>query len=171
MEPSEQNQVCPHCQQTHPQGTLYCPLTGKSLVETSSSESGQPGPVFTPPPVENYPQPPLYPGTIQQPYYPPPYPSPYPPRPSKERSIALILEILPGLFGFLGFGWIYSGNTGAGIGWLIGFLLWTLIGTIISVATGGIGLICTLPISIVLIVVSAVTLNSYTKRNPQLFGP
>jgi len=36
-------------------------------------------------------------------------------RPLKDRNIALILEILPGLFGLVGFGWIYSNKTDTGI--------------------------------------------------------
>ena len=94
----------------------------------------------------------------------------YAQRPPKDKSIALILEILPGLFGFLGIGWIYSGNTTTGIIWLIGFLIWTAIATIISIATVGIGIICWLPISIACIAISAITLNNYTKAHPELFG-
>ena len=108
-----------------------------------------------------------YPPTV--PFAPQPVQT-YAQRPPKDRSIALILEILPGLFGFLGIGWIYSGNTTAGVIWLIGFLIWTAMATLISVLTGGIGIICWLPISIALITVSAVTLNNYTKKHPDLFG-
>ena len=99
-----------------------------------------------------------------------PYPTGYVARPPKDRSIALILEILPGLFGFLGFGWIYAGNVGAGIAWLVGMLIWTGIAAIIALFSIGISLICTLPISIALIVISSMTLNSYTKQHTELFG-
>ena len=47
-------------------------------------------------------------------------------RSTKKRSIALILEILPGMFGFLGSGWMYAGNYSKGIMFLIGFLAWHL---------------------------------------------
>lgn len=104
-----------------------------------------------------------------QPYQPPPGPY-YAPKPPKDRSIAIILEILPGLFGFLGFGWIYAGNVGTGIAWLVGMLVWTGIATILAVLTVGISLFCTLPVSIGLLAISAVTLNSYTKNHPELFG-
>lgn len=107
----------------------------------------------------------------QQAQFPARYPLYYTMRPPKDRSIALILEILPGLFGFLGFGWIYSGNTAAGIAILIGFLLWDAIAIIITLVAGGFACICTVPISLAFIAVSASILNSYTKRNPQLFGP
>jgi len=88
----------------------------------------------------------------------------------KDRSIALILEILPGLFGLLGFGWIYSGNTNTGIMWLIGVLVWDVFAIIIDVITGGFGCFCTLPVNIILVAVSASSLNTYTKQHPELFG-
>jgi hypothetical protein len=110
---------------------------------------------------------PSQPAPVQQ--YQPPGQA-YAPRPPKDKSIALILEILPGLFGLLGIGWIYSGNTTTGVLWLIGFLVWTIVATVISVATVGIGIICWLPISIGLIAISAISLNNYTKAHPELFG-
>lgn len=105
----------------------------------------------------------------------PQQPSPYtvqtgPVRSPKEKSIALVLEILPGLFGFLGFGWIYAGNTSAGIIWLVGFLGWTVVATIISFATGGVGIFCWLPVSIAGITFSTASLNKYTNNHPELFG-
>jgi hypothetical protein len=69
-----------------------------------------------------------------------------------------------------GFGWIYSGNTGAGIAWLIGVLIWDVVAIIISLLTGGFGCFCTIPANIVLVAISAVTLNSYTKQHRELFG-
>jgi hypothetical protein len=91
-------------------------------------------------------------------------------RPLKDRSIALILEIIPGLFGLLGIGWMYSGNTTTGVIWLIGFLIWTAMATVVSILTAGFGIICWLPISIILIAVSATSLNNYTKKHPEIFG-
>lgn len=112
-------------------------------------------------------------GAPYQPVQAPPggyYPTNYPARPSKDRSIALILEILLGLFGFLGFGWIYSGNVGTGIAVLIGMLVWDAMAIIIATLTVGFGLICTIPISIAFIVLSAMMLNTYTKQHTELFG-
>ena len=134
-------QVCPHCNQAHPMGTRYCPLTGKQLFSALPREGGQPPQSLSSSTSSAYlPQQPQYSSSIQQPYYPPPYPY-YSSRPSKDRTIAIILEILPGLFGFLGFGWIYGGNAGTGIAWLVGFLFWDLMAIIIDVISGGLGLI------------------------------
>jgi hypothetical protein len=91
-------------------------------------------------------------------------------RPLKDRSIALILEILPGLFGLFGFGWIYSGNTNTGILWLVGVLVWDFFAFFLVSLTAGFGCLLTLPVNIILVVVSATSLNTYTKQHPELFG-
>jgi hypothetical protein len=111
------------------------------------------------------------PPSVPQPNYPPTYPSGYAPRPPKDRSIALILELLPGLFGLLGFGWIYSGETGRGIVWLGGMFVWSIIAIGIAVLTGGLSCFCTFPVSISLIAISVASLSSYTRQRPELFGP
>ncbi len=94
----------------------------------------------------------------------------YAPRPPKDKSIALILEILPGLFGLLGFGWIYSGQTTMGILWLGGTIVWDIIAILVVTFTGGFGCFCTIPVNIVLIAISAMLLNSHIKQHPELFG-
>ena len=132
-----------------------------------NAESGGNAPVNTPSPVYN-PQP-NYPAQPAPQYQNPTYPV-FAPRPPKDRSVAIILEILPGLFGFLGFGWMYAGNIAAGAIWLICFLLWTFVAVVIDVLTAGFGVCLTLPVSIVLIIISTVSLNSYTKQHQELFG-
>lgn len=102
-----------------------------------------------------------------QPYYPPQQPYQ---RPPKDRSLALVLEILPGLFGFLGFGWIYAGNTSAGIGWLIGYLVWTIFAAVLDAVTAGIFLCVHVPVTILFLVLSPVNLNKYMKTRPDIFG-
>ena len=91
-------------------------------------------------------------------------------RPPKDRSIALILEILPGIFGLLGFGWIYSGRTSTGLSWLIGFLVWGFFAILLLAISGGLACICILPINLVVIALSARSLEAYTKGQPELFG-
>jgi hypothetical protein len=162
--------VCPHCQQEHAIGTLFCPATGKSLsAEPVIEELPQVQEVPAPTPSQGYvPQPPPTSNSNQPPYYPPPaYAAP---RPSKDRNIALVLEILPGLFGILGIGWIYSGKVGTGIAWLIGYLIWVGIAVTVSILTGFIACFCTVPINLICVGISAYALNSYTKNNPQIFG-
>jgi hypothetical protein len=118
-----------------------------------------PRPAVTPPPtVSSVPVQPANPAGV------------YLSRPPKDRSTAMLLEILPALFGIFGIGWLYSGNTSAGLTWLIGVLVWDVIAIIIDAATGGFGFICTIPIAIILLIVSAVSLSNYTKRRQDLFG-
>ena len=88
----------------------------------------------------------------------------------KDRSLGLILEILPGLFGFLGFGWIYSGETNKGITWLVSVLVWDFAAVFIVAFTAGFGLCVTIPVNIVLVAVSASSLNTHMQQHPELFG-
>jgi hypothetical protein len=134
-----------------------------TTASTTPAQPATPTPGYVPPQSS-------YPAYGPQGPYPPPYAQPYVFRPPKDRSVALILEILPGLFGFLGFGWIYSGNTHTGIMWLIGVFIWDILAVIIDIATGGFGCFCTLPINVILIAISASSLNTYTKQHPELFG-
>lgn len=141
---------CPNCGEDNPDKNKFCANCGAALA----AEEVAPAQAVRPEVVQK-----------QR------YPASYAARPVKDRSVALILEILPGLFGLLGFGWIYAGNTGVGIAWLVGMLVWTGIAALIAIFSVGISLICTLPVSIAMIVISAVTLNNYTKRKSELFGP
>lgn len=89
----------------------------------------------------------------------------------KDKGLTLILEILPGLFGFLGIGWIYAGETTKGIIWLVSFLVWHLLIVLpVSLLTAGIGLCVTIPIDLAVIAISATTLNSHVKQHPEIFG-
>jgi hypothetical protein len=101
---------------------------------------------------------------------PPQQPSVVHARPLKDSSIALILEILPGLFGFLGFGWIYAGETNTGVMWLVGYLVVAVVCVIADVFSGGICCFVTLPVQIVIIVLSVTRLNQYIKAHPELFA-
>ncbi len=90
--------------------------------------------------------------------------------PPKSRSTALILELLPGLFGIYGIGWIYANKTGTGLALLIGGLVWDVIAIIIDVATGGFGCFCSLPVNIAAVAISSSSIHSYTKQHPELFA-
>jgi TM2 domain-containing membrane protein YozV len=83
----------------------------------------------------------------------------------------MLLEIGPGLFGLLGFGWIYSGRTGTGIIVLVVNISINLFFLLLSALTFGLSIIIALPVQIIAIIISAVTLNGYTKQRTDLFGP
>lgn len=88
----------------------------------------------------------------------------------RDHNLAVILEILPGLFGLLGIGWIYSGNSTVGFALLIGYLVWNLIAITLVVFTAGVACLCILPINILALIVSVLLLNSYIRENNSSFA-
>lgn len=68
--------------------------------------------------------------------------------PPKDPSTGLVLELLPGLFGFLGIGRLWAGDVGIGIALLFGYwVFWALLGffiVIMSIFTLGIAF-CIVP--------------------------
>lgn len=56
----------------------------------------------------------------------------------RDPSVAMVLEVAGGFFGFLGIGWIYAGRPGLGVTLLIGYwLLDWIVGVILSIVTLG----------------------------------
>ncbi len=107
-------------------------------------------------------------------YAPAPAPPPaqaYAAAPPKQRGVALLLEILGGIFGLYGLGWIYADRTGTGIGMLIGGFLFDLLSCSLASVTLGISLVFTIPVQLIVITVSAVLLSNYAKQRTDLFGP
>jgi hypothetical protein len=154
--------TCPACGTQNPVEAVFCQGCGTKLKESAAAGAAA------------YPPPPVQPAPGNYPQTPPPYPpaAPYYPvqRPLKQKSTAMLLEILLGLFGLYGFGRIYSGDTQTGIIWLIGGIIWSIIAIIIDVATAGFGFLCTVPVNIACVVICALTLDSYAKKHPEIFG-
>ncbi len=95
--------------------------------------------------------------------------------PVKSRGLALALEILPWFFswiglGFLGIGWLYAGNVTTGILWLVGFFSWNIIAILLDVVSMGFFVCLHIPTNIALVIISAVNLNTYARKHPELFG-
>jgi hypothetical protein len=100
----------------------------------------------------------------QPPQYPAPYQGGYPQPPGgygysqpqvapKDPTIALLLELI-GLVGFLGIGHMYAGKTNRGIGLLVGWILYNVIGwwfifPVLTVATCGIGCLLAIPMLLI----------------------
>jgi hypothetical protein len=114
--------------------------------------------------------PPAYAPPPPQPAYTPSYAPSYAARSPKDRLLAIVLEVLPGLFGLLGIGWLYAGSTTAGVILLLGFLAWNFFAIILDVFTLGIFLCLHLPVNLVALILSPVLLYNYTKKHPELFG-
>jgi hypothetical protein len=79
--------------------------------------------------------------------------------PRREKTVPILLEVIPGLFGLFGIGWLVSGYTSTGLLLLIGGLVFDVVMGIITVFTLGIGFLCWGPLIVVIMIVSAVMLN------------
>ena len=91
-------------------------------------------------------------------------------RAQKSRTNALLLEVLLGIIGLPGFGWIYAGRGNPGW-WILGsFFVWGIIAFVLAVVTGAVSAICTVPIGIAVVVTSSILLNKHMKSHPELFG-
>lgn len=123
-------------------------------------QGGQPTQYMPPPPqqgAQGYGQPQY---GQQPPQYPAPYQGGYPQQPGyayppqaqtapKDPTTALLLELI-GLVGFLGIGHMYAGKTNRGVGLLVGWILYNVIGwffifPIVVVGTCGLGCILSIP--------------------------
>ncbi|HQJ11800.1 MAG TPA: FHA domain-containing protein [Anaerolineae bacterium] len=100
-----------------------------------------------------------------------PYPSPAPAYsyPTKSKSTGMLLEIGIGLFALMGFGWIYAGQTSTGVVLVIVNILLNLGYWFVATLTAGFSLLCTVPLQIAAVVISASKLNSYMSKNPDKF--
>jgi hypothetical protein len=173
--------TCPNCSTSNPDEAQVCLSCGAPLVEAAElltsrtippaeeDEIPEPSPFASPEP----PEPASHdvsvaPGPVSEPVRPPRVDFT---TPKKDRSLAIVLEIVPGLFGLLGIGWIYSGFTGAGLAWLVGFLLWNMIALVIAIFTAGIGCLCTLPVNLVVLIASVMALNSQILSHNEQFKP
>jgi hypothetical protein len=131
-----------------------------------------------------YPQRPAYPS---QPLYPPAqadpsrplyvrgeaYSQPLPPgvyQPQvvvvvQQPSVApVIVEVIGGLFGFYGIGWLVGGYAATGVLLLVGSLVLASFWAVVAVATVGVGLFCIIPVDLAILLASTLKLNARLKR-------
>ena len=109
------------------------------------------------------------PGPFLPPGQPPPATPYHHAQPIKDRSMGLILEILPGLFGIFGIGWIYAGETNTGVLILIGGLVMMFIFVTANVLSAGICCFGTIPIQLAVLAISTIKLNDFMKQHPETF--
>ena len=107
------------------------------------------------------------------------YPQEMPSKSPPNKGTALVLELLPALFGIFGIGWIYSGRMSTGITLLIlgvviiwgGYAAIILGATVLSAITFGLGAFaycfaCAIPlIQVGAAAASAISLNSAMDRS------
>jgi len=135
---------------------------------TVYAEEGRPTRAMREPPPMAAPAPPAQPYAQPAPVY--SAPAGYA-KPPKDRSIAIILELLPGFFAFLGIGWIYAGETTTGVIVLVADFVCNIIFALIGAATAGITFCLTVPLQLAAIGLSTYLLYQHTKKRPDLFGP
>lgn len=86
----------------------------------------------------------------------------------KDPTTGLLLELIPGFFGFMGIGYLWSGMTGIGIALLLGYWVVVFFEIIFIIFTLGLLALCLWPINIVAPVVSAVLLQKKLKEQQAL---
>jgi hypothetical protein len=151
-----------------PPPPTYAPPSGGYASGQYPPPSGQ----YPPPP--GYPQSGQYPPNAGYPQYnqapPPAYGAPPfgPPvylqvqQPSTAGPI--IAEVILGLFGVFGVGWLIGGKTTIGAILLGLSALWWIVSIATVLLTVGIGILCLFPIDVAFIVTSAVTLSNALKK-------
>lgn len=176
--------ACRTCGNENPEGAAYCQYCGAGLQQATPPLASYPQPAQPPnaapaqPQAQGSYQPPApgYQQSYGQPYG-QPYggafqpPAPMPARPAyppvvvaaatpmgyKDPSTGLLLEMLPGFFGFLGIGRLWAGEVGVGLALLFGYwAVWFICGLLI-VASIGILAICLGPLLFVLYFAAPIT--------------
>jgi len=101
-------------------------------------------------------------------YQPPPMGSPVP----KDPNTAFLIELVGGLFGLLGLGYIYTGQTEAGILRLIIFMVYNIIAwvAIVILASFIIGCFC-MPVQLMIQVGASIWSANELKKSMLLQGP
>ncbi len=78
----------------------------------------------------------------------------------------MAVEIIAGLFGFWGIGWLMRGYTSTGVLLLVGGFVFAALMLAITIFTAGVGLLCWGPLNIAVIVASGITLSNRLKSGP-----
>ena len=86
--------------------------------------------------------------------------------PQDRATLAIVLEVVCGLFGLLGIGWLIAGDTQKGIFWLVGYLIWVAVAVVLIFLTFGLFAFCFAPIHLATIAVSTVML--YNRLKPRM---
>jgi hypothetical protein len=90
----------------------------------------------------------------------------YPPAPRQDGGAAIVVEVVAGLFGFWGIGWLMRGYTLTGALLLIGGLVFGAIMLVVSLLTFGVGFLCWGPLNLVVMVCSAIALSNRLRSGP-----
>jgi len=87
-----------------------------------------------------------------------------PSRSDSSDTIAMVLEIIFGIFGILGMGWLYAGNIAIAIAAFVGFIIVAFIELAIATATLGFAGCFILPFNIAVAVISGLKARDYVRN-------
>lgn len=154
---------CPNCGAESAPGERFCGHCGQTLPDPTAT---QPLPAGGPPaPYVSAAPPPAY--SAGSPAPPPYVPPPVPPVPvaaeGRDPQTAMILEVIAGLFGFLGIGHFYAGRTNTGLALLIGW--WVFLGVEVMLMAVLIGCLL-LPLNVIVPVVSGIWVRNELQGQP-----
>ena len=129
---------CPNCEASVPDDSRFCNNCGFAMPEQGSIQ-------------QPVPQSPAAPVTYA--------------KPAKDPNIALLIELVGTLFGFMGLGWIYAGDTTHGIIALVLWLIVVIVSAVISILTGGFFACLWLPAQIVAAIISGLLVKQRVERD------
>lgn len=161
------SRVCPFCGEQATQSVTFCPFCGNQLPELPTPTATAP---VTPDQRTNVQKAPGS-GSGSQPltFTPPPtiiIPEQAPPTPARKTSsgnLEFVLEVLPGLIGFLGIGHMVSGRLPLGIALLVGWLFLRQFLFAAGAASAGIGLLIAFPLAIGVPIYSGLQAQRYAR--------
>ncbi len=134
--------TCPRCGNSNPEGAKFCSSCGYALEQV---EAPPPQPQYAPP---SAPPPPSYgPGAEDRAV-------------ESKANTAMLIEIVGGLFGFLGLGNIYVGRTSTGIVLLIGWWVFIAIEVLLMFVLVG---FCLLPLNLIAPIFSGLRVRDYVR--------
>ncbi|NLF64053.1 MAG: hypothetical protein GX579_05565 [Chloroflexi bacterium] len=83
---------------------------------------------------------------------------------SSDDTIAMVLEIVFGLFGILGLGWFYAGNLAVGIAAFVGFYILVMAELAVGIASFGLAACLIVPINLVAVIFSGLKARDYVRN-------
>ena len=161
---------CPNCGVESAPGERFCGQCGQTLPDPTAT---QPLPASGPPTQAAYVSPtppPAYPaaGSAPPPYVPPPAPGapagvPGAATTQRDPQTAMLIEVVAGLFGFLGVGHLFAGRTNTGLALLLGW--WVFLAIEFTLFAFLIGCLL-LPLNVIVPIVSGMWMRNELQGQP-----
>lgn len=83
---------------------------------------------------------------------------------SSDDTIAMLVEIVFGLFGMLGLGWLYAGNLAVGIAAFVGFYILVMVELVLVTGTLGLAACLIVPVNLVAVIFSGFKVRDYVRN-------